>query len=52
MFSTLWYASRRLRSCCASANATPITALVTPSAASTQPAPGGDGSQPLNRTSP
>ena len=52
MFSTLWYASSRLRSCCPSANATPSTALATPSAATTHPAAAGTGSQPLNRTKP
>ena len=30
MFSTLWYASSRLRSCCASANSTPSTPEVSP----------------------
>jgi hypothetical protein len=43
MFSTLWKASRRLRSCCWSAYSTPSTAEVEPSASTAHPQEEGSG---------
>ena len=52
MFSTEQYASSRLKSFCAKANAMPSNALTAPSPITTQPAAAGTGSQPLKRTMP
>jgi hypothetical protein len=52
MFSTEQYASKRLKSFWAKANAIPSNALVEPGPITTQPAAGGTGSQPLKRTIP
>ena len=43
MFSTLWYASNRLRSCCARAKRTPRMPEVKPTAHSNQPHHAGGG---------